>query len=202
VSALEPAATVPGSWDPKRLGERADIQAMRLEGTASKRDADLAAARAIPDLTFRLGYAHEAFNDPPGNLDNSLSLSVSAPLPVFDRGQHAKSEALAHAAQSAQQALGTVVRARGDVTALFTRKSAVEGALQRLESDALPRANGVLEAEERGLREGQLDITDLLLARREAIALRLQTLDLHFELFNVRNELRQALGLDESLAQR
>jgi outer membrane protein TolC len=60
----------------------------------------------------------------------------------------------------------------------------------------------VLEAEERGLREGQLDITDLLLVRREAIALRLQTLELHFELFTLRNQLRQALGLDEALAQR
>lgn len=202
VAVLEPAASVPASWDPGRIKERADIQATLLEADASKRDADLAAARAIPDLTFRLGYAHEAFNDPPGNLNDSLSLSVQAPLPLFDRGQHAKSEALAHASQSLQEARGTIVRARGDVTALFTRKRAVEGALQRLESDALPRANGVLEAEERGLREGQLDITDLLLARREAIALRLQTLDLHFELFNVRNELRQALGLDESLAQR
>ena len=201
-SALEPAAKVPASWNPERLNERADVKALTLESSASKRDADLAAARAIPDLTFRLGYAHEAFNQPPGNLDNSLSLSLSAPLPVFDRGQHAKSEALAHAGQAEQQARGTVVRARGDVTALFTRKDAVEGALHRLESDALPRANAVLEAQEHGLREGQLDITDLLLARREAIALRLQTLDLHFELFNVRNELRQALGLDESLAQR
>jgi outer membrane protein TolC len=71
-----------------------------------------------------------------------------------------------------------------------------------LEGDTLPRANGVLEAEERGLIEGQLDITDLLLARREAIALRLQALDLHFELFSIRNDLRQALGLDEALAQR
>ena len=79
---------------------------------------------------------------------------------------------------------------------------ALEGALERIQQDSLPRANGVLEAEERGLREGQLDITDLLLVRREAIALRLHALDLHFELFTVRNELRQALGLDEALAQR
>jgi outer membrane protein TolC len=60
----------------------------------------------------------------------------------------------------------------------------------------------VLAAEEQGLREGQLDITDLLLVRREAIALRLQALELRFELFTIRNDLRHALGLDEALAQR
>ena len=201
VSALDPAAGVPANWQPQQLGERADIRALTLEGSAAARDAELASARAIPDLTFRLGYAHDVFTVS-GSLSNSLSLSVSGPIPLSDRGQHARAEAQARASQYVQLARGSLVRAQGDVTALYTRKQALEGALARLEQDALPRANGVLEAEERGLREGQLDITDLLLVRREAIALRLQTLDLHFELFTVRNELRQALGLDEALAQR
>jgi cobalt-zinc-cadmium efflux system outer membrane protein len=168
---------------------------------AARRDADLASARAIPDLTFRLGYTHDAFTIS-GDIGNSLALSVSAPLPVFDRGQHGKTEALAHADQFERTARGTFNHARGEVIGLFTRKRAIEGALSMLETDALPRANGVLAAQERGLREGQLDITDLLLARREAISLRLQTLDLHFELFTIRNDIRQALGLDETLAQR
>jgi cobalt-zinc-cadmium efflux system outer membrane protein len=201
VAALEPAATVPASWDNAQLQQRADLRALRTESSAAQREADLAGAKAIPDLTFRLAYAHDMFTIS-GSLSNSLSLSVQAPLPVFDRGQHDKSEALARALQFSEQARAALTHARGDVTALFTRKRAVEGALARLENDSLPRANGVLEAEERGLREGQLDITDLLLVRREAIALRLQTLDLHFELFQLRNELRQALGLDEALAQR
>ena len=201
LSALGPAASVPSSWQPKQLAERSDIRALTLEGSAATRDADLASARAIPDLTFRLGYAHDVFTIA-GNISDSLSLSVSCPIPVSDRGQHAHAEALAHAAQYSRLARGTLVRAQGDVTALYTRKRALEGALERIQQDSLPRANGVLEAEERGLREGQLDITDLLLVRREAIALRLHALDLHFELFTVRNELRQALGLDEALAQR
>jgi len=199
VSALDPAAPIPASWNPADLAKRADVRALQQESRAAARDADLAAARAIPDLTFRLGYNRDTWT---GDLNNQLSLSVSAPLPLADHGQHAKSEALAHADQLAQQARATVIRARGDVRSLFTRKRAVEGALATLENDALPRANGVLSAQERGLLEGQLDITDLLLARREAIALRLQVLELRFELFTIRNDLRQALGLDEALAQR
>jgi cobalt-zinc-cadmium efflux system outer membrane protein len=201
VASLEPAANIPAGYEPAQLGKRADIRALQFESAANRREADLAAARAIPDLTFRLGYAHDTFTVS-GSLANSLSLSVSAPLPLFDHGQHDKSAALARAKQYSELARGSLAKARGDVTALFTRKRALEGALERLQQDALPRANGVLEAEERGLREGQLDITDLLLVRREAIALRLQTLELRFELFNLRNQLRQALGLDEALAQR
>lgn len=202
VSALDPAADVPGAWDPARLDVRGDVQALKLESSAATRDADLAAARAIPDLTFRLGWLHDNFWNINGGIGESLQLSVSAPIPLFDHGQYGKMEALANASQARDQARSLVTHARGDVSSLFVRKRAVEGSIDRLERDALPRANGVLEAEERGLREGQLDITDLLLARREAIALRLQSLDLHFELFSVRNELRQALGLDEGLAQR
>ncbi|MET0387167.1 MAG: TolC family protein [Polyangiales bacterium] len=201
VAALEPAANVPKEWQPVTLRKRSDIRALELEGVASSREADLAGARAIPDVTFRVGYTHDTFTES-GNLNNSLALSVSAPLPAFDRGQHDKTAALARATQYAQLAHGALARARGDVAALFTRKRSVENALARLTQDVLPRANSVLAAQERGLLEGQLDITDLLLARREAIALRLQTLDLHFELFTLRNELRQALGLDEAIAQR
>jgi cobalt-zinc-cadmium efflux system outer membrane protein len=201
VATLTPAAPVPSAWGDPQLTGRADVKALQLESNAARRDADLAGARALPDLTFRLGYTRDTFTVS-GDQAHTLALSVSAPLPIFDHGQHAKTEALARAAQYSQLARGTVVQARGDVSGLFTRKRDVEEALTLLEQDALPRANGVLTAEERGLREGQLDITDLLLARRAAIALRLQTLELRFELFTIRNDLRHALGLDEALAQR
>ncbi|HEX4351813.1 MAG TPA: TolC family protein, partial [Polyangiales bacterium] len=201
VASLSPAAPVPSAWSDEQLNERADVKALKLESEASSHEVDLAKARAIPDLTFRLGYTRDTFTIS-GDLANTLALSVSAPLPFFDYGQHAKDEALARVAQNTQLAGATITRARSDVSSLYTRKRAVEGALNLLELDAVPRANGVLAAEEQGLREGQLDITDLLLSRREAIALRLQTLELRFELFQIRNDLRRALGLDEALAQR
>jgi outer membrane protein TolC len=120
---------------------------------------------------------------------------------VFDRGQYAQNQALADAARARAQAQAQWLRARGDLDGLFARKVVVEGALHKLEHDSLPRANGVLEAEERGLKEGQLDLNDLLLARRAAIAIRIQTLELHYELFQVRNALRQVMGLDQALTQ-
>jgi cobalt-zinc-cadmium efflux system outer membrane protein len=201
VETLNATTPVPAEWGEAQLTERADVKALRTEGDAALREADLAAARAIPDLTFRLGYTHDSFTSA-GNLSNTLALSIAAPLPFFDYGQHAKAEALARATQYSRLAGGTVTRARSDASSLYTRKRAVEGVLNTLELDALPRANGVLAAEEQGLREGQLDITDLLLVRREAIGLRLQALELRFELFTIRNELRHVLGLDEALAQR
>jgi cobalt-zinc-cadmium efflux system outer membrane protein len=198
LDAAAPVPAIPATDDDLR--QRADIRSLGLDAQASAKSAELAAARAIPDLTFRLGYTHDTFTIS-GSLSDSLALSVSAPIPVFDRGQYDKAAALANAAQSREQARAEWIRARGDLSGLYARKKAVEGALYNLEHDSLPRANGVLEAEERGLKEGQLDLNDLLLARRAAIAVRLQTLELHFELFQVRNALRQVMGLDQALTQ-
>lgn len=68
--------------------------------------------------------------------------------------------------------------------------------LQKLEADLVPRADAVLAAQEKGLAEGQLDTTDLLMARRQAIALRLQALELRYELFTTKNEIRRVYGAD------
>lgn len=198
VSALqraEDAAKAPA------IEQRADIAQLSYEAAAAQRDATLAGRRAIPDLTVRLGYTRDTFTVS-GDQAHTLGLSISAPIPVFDRGQHAKSAALSRASSFDNQRSSAIAEAKSAVASLQTRKLAISGALAKLEQESLPRVDSVLRAQEHGLTEGQLDITDLLLARRDAIALRLQSLDLQFELFSTNNELRQALGLDAALLPR
>lgn len=201
VSALSRSDAAPAATSGAGLDQRADIAQLALEAEASRKEATLAAHKAIPDLTFRVGYTRDTFTVS-GDQAHTLGLSVSAPIPVFDQGQHAESAALARAASFANQREGALAEARSTIAALQARKQAISAALTKLERDALPRVDAVLRAEEHGLTEGQLDITDLVLARRDAIGLRLQTLDLRFELFTTDNELRHALGLDAALLQR
>jgi len=183
------------------LEQRPDIAQLSYQAQAAEKDATLAGRRAVPDLTFRLGYTRDTFTVS-GDQAHTLGLTVSAPIPVFDQGEHAKSAALARASSLTNQRESALARAKSSVTSLQTRQQALAAALAKIESDALPRVDAVLRAEEHGLIEGQLDITDLVLARRDAIGLRLQSLDLRFELFSTNNELRQALGLDAALLQR
>jgi cobalt-zinc-cadmium efflux system outer membrane protein len=183
------------------LEERADIAQLSYQAEAAQRDATLAGRRAIPDLTFRLGYTRDTFTVS-GDQAHTLGLTISAPIPVFDQGQHAKSAALARASSLTNQRASALAGAKSTVESLQMREQAIATALAKLEREALPRVDAVLRAEEHGLTEGQLDITDLVLARRDAIGLRLRSLDLRFELFTTNNELRQALGLDSALLQR
>jgi cobalt-zinc-cadmium efflux system outer membrane protein len=181
------------------LEQRSDIAALRLESDAARKDATLAGRRAIPDVTVRVGYTHDRFTIS-GDNENTLSLSAALPIPLFDRGQHDKAKALARAQELEHARRATLYEARGEINGLVIREQALEKTLASIEKDALPRANSVLEAQEKGLVQGQLDMTDMLLARRQAIALRLQALDIRFELFGVRNDLRRALGLDDPAA--
>lgn len=198
VSALQRAED--GAKAPA-IEQRADIAQLSYQAAAEEKDAILAGRRAIPDLTFRLGYTRDTFTVS-GDQAHTLGLTISAPIPVFDRGQHAKSAALSRASSFNNQRASAIAGAKSAIAALQARKQAIAGALAKLEQESLPRVDAVLRAQEHGLTEGQLDITDLVLARRDAITLRLRSLDLQFELFSTNNELRQALGLDAALLPR
>jgi hypothetical protein len=68
-----------------------------------------------------------------------------------------------------------------------------------LRTDALPRADGILQSTSTAVAQGELSTTDLLLARRARTDIALKTMDLEFQLFLAQNELRQVLGLDATM---
>jgi outer membrane protein, heavy metal efflux system len=174
---------------------RPDLLALDLARQASERDADLARRRAIPDVTLRLGYTYDRFTIS-GDNANTLGLSIALPLPVSDRGQHDAARALARAQELSQTRNAAILTARSDLGSLVDRKAALEKNLEALEHDSLPRSGSVLSAVEQAFRRGGASMTDLILARRTHIAIRVAHIDQRFELFAARNNLRRVLGLD------
>ena len=71
----------------------------------------------------------------------------------------------------------------------------METVLARLEKESLPRSSSVLGSTQIAFDHGGVSLTDLLLARRNHIALQLTLLDERFELFGIRNELERVLNL-------
>src|SRR6185369_13988974 len=70
----------------RALERRPDLRAAGASRTLA--EAEIAAARrdAYPDITLGVGYTHSAFQVS-GDNPNTLGLSLSLPLPVFDRNQ-------------------------------------------------------------------------------------------------------------------
>ena len=135
-----------------------------------------------------------------GDQPRTFLFSIAIPLPVFDRGQHEASRAEARARELEWMAAGARERGRADVDALLKRRASLERTLGELLGQAVPKSKGVLEATLGAVNRGGMSMTDLLLARRTHTDLLLKVMDLQFDLFIVRNDLRRALGLDADLA--
>jgi cobalt-zinc-cadmium efflux system outer membrane protein len=194
---LEQAAVLPSPLPglPSALEQRADVKALGLERDAAREDAVLAARRALPDPALRIGYTHDNLIVS-GDQENTLSFGLTFPLPIFDRGQHDSTRALARALELEHTQQAALVSASADVEELASRRAFLQRGLETLEKEAIPRSENILLTTSKAFDQGQVSLTDLLIARRTHIGLLLGVLDLKFDFFSVRSELRRVLGLD------
>ncbi len=190
-SADVPAAPVAGD----KVEARPDILAVRKEAEASRSEVDLAHAKAIPDPTIRVGFTRDQLAIA-GNQSNVVSLTVTIPLPIFDHGQHDAAKATARAVELDQTAAAMTAGATSDVASLRARTTYLAKAVTTMKKDALPKAESVVGVTEKAFAEGQVGLTDLLLARRAYLGLRLSQVDLSYEHFTARSALRRTLGID------
>jgi cobalt-zinc-cadmium efflux system outer membrane protein len=186
-------ATLPGS--PSALEQRADVKALGLESEAAREDALLARRRVLPDPAIRIGYTHDNLLVS-GDQENTLSFGLTFPFPIFDYGQHDSSRALARALELEHTKAATLLSASADVEELASRRAFLQRGLETLEKEAVPRSESILSTTRKAFDQGQVSLTDLLIARRTHIGLLLGVLDLKFDFFSVRSELRRVLGLD------
>jgi cobalt-zinc-cadmium efflux system outer membrane protein len=198
---LDAAAGVPpGLAGTDMLEHRADIEALRLERDAAEKDATLASRRAIPDPAVRLGFIHDNLVIS-GDQENTVSLGVVVPLPIFDRGQYDASKARARAMELEHTRDAALNSASADLEDLRGRTALLARALGSLSKDALPKSQSIVGTTAKAFDRGQVSMTELLLARRTHITLLLNVLDLKFDFFGARNELRRVLGLDTAQAE-
>lgn len=147
------------------LEKRADLRALSAYGEAADADIALAKADRIPDPTVRVGYMHDRFVVS-GNQLNSLNVSLSMPLPTFDRGQYRR-----QAAEATRRALGEergrlMTAAAARRPALESRLAFARGRCARLEQEVLPSAMKVLADLQRAVENRLLPLTQVIQSRR------------------------------------
>jgi cobalt-zinc-cadmium efflux system outer membrane protein len=101
-----------------------------------------------------------------GNQRNSLNVSVSLPLPVFDHGQvqqrAAETAARALSAERAQR----VAAARARIPVLHQRFELQRRRCKSLDDEILPKAQAVLSSLEQAVENRLIPLTDVIQARR------------------------------------
>lgn len=174
------------------LRERPDLRALDFEIAASRAEGKLAAAQALPDPTLRLGYMHDRFVIS-GNQRNSLNLSVSVPLALFDHGQVRERAASASRRALIEQRERSVSAARARIPTLAQRLTLQRERCGSLTSSVLPQARGVLHELEHAVENQLLPLTDVLQARRGVAELLIEEAESCGDAYQAALELMQEL---------
>jgi len=177
------------------IESRADIAALELEREAADKEAVLASRRAIPDPVIRVGFTHDNLVIS-GDQENTVSVGVLFPLPVFDRGQHDARRARGRATELRYTRQAALAAAEADVQELRSRTEFLAKGLRALSEAALPKSETILGTTAKAFDRGQVSMTDLLIVRRTHVTLLLTILSLKFDFFTARNDLRRVLGTD------
>ena len=180
------------------IASRPDLRALRFEQQASVAEQALHRRSAIPDPTLGVSYTRDYY-EAAGAQPYTVGVSASIPLPFFDHGQY-QALAAQHRAEELSAVLQSAQRhAASDARSLLIRRRVLQRKLENIQQAALPRSKDVVESTITAYERGQISMTDLLIARREHASLLLEEADTRFALFNVENDLRRALGIDQNL---
>lgn len=180
------------------IAERPDLRALRFEQRAALAERTLFKRNAIPDPTLSVNFTRDYY-EAAGSQPYTLGVSASIPLPFFDHGQYQALEAEKRADEISAVVQSTERNVASGARSLLIRRGVLELKLQNIQKSALPRSTEVVASSTTAYERGQISMTDLLIARREHASLLLEEADTRFELFNVENELRRALGIDRNL---
>ncbi|MFT3698474.1 MAG: TolC family protein [Kofleriaceae bacterium] len=174
-------------------------QAGKLEAKALGFDAELASARKIPDPTVGAAYMIDNLTVA-GNQHQQFIFSISLPLGLFDTGTHDAAAARANARAIEADDKAQVLEQHGLVAALTQQLQTLQGTLKSLETDQVPKSTQIITQTRKAFDLGEAKLADLIQVERAHRDLLLEVLDTRFDLFNVRAQLRQALGIDDAVA--
>jgi cobalt-zinc-cadmium efflux system outer membrane protein len=158
----------------KQALERPAVRKLRAELARARADYRSAAAKRWPDLGVGVGYEREVD-------DEIVTGGLRLALPLFDRGQSERAEALAREQRLTLEVDAAARRAQVEVAASYDAFDAKRAALAELEATTLSLLEENESLSRRSYLAGQASLSELLLIRGQVLQIRLEHLDLLLE---------------------
>jgi cobalt-zinc-cadmium efflux system outer membrane protein len=185
------------------LRARPDLRFAYLSEDVAKAGYRLVKAQAAPQVTAFAKYSDvlSTFDQTPvGRLtdrDRLFAFGVSITLPIFNRSQGAKGEALLAItqAQERRQFIESVVRA--EVTAAYRRLEAAEASIRTYEQGVIARSEKNVQTMRAAYQVGAFRVTELLTEQRRLVDMQREMTEALAERYRAMAELRAALGLTD-----
>jgi cobalt-zinc-cadmium efflux system outer membrane protein len=169
----------------RAMHDRPDVRANLA--AQSRADAELSSAKrdALPDISLGLGYTHSNFTVSGDNPD-SLYLSLSLPLPIFDRNQANIGRARLHRKLAENDQTRLQLNVEHEVADAVRRSQRAQALLAVFEGGMLERSESALRVAEKSYKAGAVSLLELLEAQRTYIETRARYL-------RARRDLQQGL---------
>lgn len=198
----EPPATTEAAVE-IALRTRPDLRMARLFEEAAQAGLKLAQAQAVPDIivSARYGTNQSTFDDTPIGLltdrDKLFAVSVSIPLPIFNRNQGAKAEAVTTIAQAQRRREFVEAVVRAEVGSALLRYHAAQAALAMFEQGVIVRSNDNIRAIRAAYDVGAFRVTDLIAEQRRLLDSQREYTEALAERYRALADLQSALGGSE-----
>lgn len=150
---------------------------------------NLARSQRVPDLTIGAGARNVEDADETGAL-----VSLSIPLPVFDRNQGNIQAAQTRISKGRREGLAAKIDVTGVLLEAYGRLLASSQRLETLETQILPKAKRVYDATVGGYTNGKFDFLSVLDAQRTLFATRLDIVNARAEFQKAKVQIEALIG--------
>jgi cobalt-zinc-cadmium efflux system outer membrane protein len=167
-----PALNVPALEDQQRLAleHRPDLRQSRLTVARSGADQALARAERWEDWTVSVGVDQSRLvldNAPSQRANRALGLSVSVPLPLFNKNQGRIAEAVASEAQADAQVNALELTIRNEVASAHQELTRLAQLIADYEQHTLPVVERNIALAQRSYAQGLISIVEVVQAQRQ-----------------------------------
>lgn len=171
------------------LDSNPDIARWLTEMTRREAVLSLARAQRIPDLTIGAGARNLNDADETGAV-----VSLSIPLPLFDRNQGNIAAAQTRIFKGRRESLAAKIDVTGVFLEAYGRLVAASERLKSLEREILPAAQEVYDATVGGYAEGKFDLLSVLDAQRTLFSTRLEIVNARADFHKAKVQIEALIG--------
>jgi cobalt-zinc-cadmium efflux system outer membrane protein len=177
----------------RALRDRPDVRATLAAQARANAEISSAKRDALPDISLGLGYIHSNFTISGDNPD-SLYLSLSLPLPIFDRNQANIGRARLHLKLAENDNAKLQLAVEHEVADAVRRSQRAQALLAVFEGGMLERADLALKVAEKSYKAGAVSLLELLEAQRTYIETRARYLRARHDLSQGLIDVTHAVG--------
>lgn len=175
------------------LDQRPDIRAMKASREFAGASLNQAKREAFPDISLGVTYTHSGFTVS-GDNPNSLALTLSLPLPIFDRNQAGIGRADLAVKRAENDAARLSLLVQHEVADAVRRDARARALLDAYEGGMLERAESSLKVAEKSYQAGAISLLELLEAQRTYLEVKADYLKTLNVFHQARVDINHAVG--------